>query len=95
MTRPTNEDSTDPHTPRGIDADIVPGNLLASRYLIRCRLGRGGMGSVWRVHDASTDEDVALRVLPPQAGADALVRFRRVADGGAGEGRFRGTKPDT
>jgi hypothetical protein len=33
------------------------------------------MGSVWCVHDNRTDEEVALKVLPPQAGTDALTRF--------------------
>ena len=68
---------TDPQTPRAIDAAIAPGTTLGGRYHVRRRLGGGGMGSVWCVHDERTDEDVALKVLPPRAGDDALTRFRR------------------
>jgi murein DD-endopeptidase MepM/ murein hydrolase activator NlpD len=71
------EDLTDPQTPRAIDAAIAPGTTLGGRYHVRRRLGGGGMGSVWCVHDERTGEDVALKVLPPRAGADALTRFRR------------------
>jgi murein DD-endopeptidase MepM/ murein hydrolase activator NlpD len=68
---------TDPQVPLAIDAAIAPGTTLGGRYQVRRRLGVGGMGSVWCVHDNRTDEDVALKVLPPQAGTDALTRFRR------------------
>ncbi|HSK05664.1 MAG TPA: protein kinase [Kofleriaceae bacterium] len=63
--------------PLAIDAAIAPGTTLGGRYQVQRRLGVGGMGSVWCVHDNRTDEDVALKVLPPQAGTDALTRFRR------------------
>ena len=63
--------------PLEIDAAIAPGVTLGGRYQVQRRLGVGGMGTVWRVHDSCTDEDVALKVLPPQAGIDALTRFRR------------------
>src|SRR5689334_768875 len=69
--------STDPRVPLEIDAAIAPGLIVGGRYQVERRLGVGGMGSVWRVHDNCTDEDVALKVLPPQAGIDALTRFRR------------------
>src|SRR6185436_19184333 len=69
--------STAPQAPQAIDAAIVPGAILGDRYAVRCRIGRGGMGSVWRVHDQRTGEDVALKVLVPRAGADAIARFRR------------------
>jgi serine/threonine-protein kinase len=63
--------------PRAIDAALAPGTTLGGRYQVRRRLGVGGMGSVWCVHDEHTGEDVALKVLPPQAGTEALTRFRR------------------
>jgi serine/threonine-protein kinase len=71
------EHSTDPQAPLAIDAAIAPRATLGGRYQVRERIGGGGMGSVWRVHDERTGEDVALKVLPPRAGADALARFRR------------------
>ncbi len=63
--------------PLAIDAAIAPGTTLGGRYQVRRRLGVGGMGSVWCVHDERIGEDVALKVLPPRAGNDALTRFRR------------------
>jgi serine/threonine-protein kinase len=68
---------TDPQMPLPLDAAIASGTILGDRYQVRRRLGVGGMGSVWCVHDNRTDEEVALKVLPPQAGTDALTRFRR------------------
>jgi len=70
-------DLTDPQAPPEIDAAIAPGTVLGGRYRVRRRIGSGGMGSVWCVHDEGTGEDVALKVLPPQAGTAAFTRFRR------------------
>lgn len=61
------------------DGELLrPGQEIAGRYLVRERLGRGGMGAVWRVHDRSLDEDVALKVILPDRMGDplALARFR-------------------
>jgi len=61
------------------DGELLrPGQEIAGRYLVRERLGRGGMGAVWRVHDRSLDEDVALKVILPDRMGDPtmLARFR-------------------
>ena len=61
------------------DGELLrPGQIIAGRYQVRERLGRGGMGAVWRVHDQTLDEDVALKVILPDRMGDpgALARFR-------------------
>ncbi len=51
------------------------------RYRLIDRLGTGGMGEVWRAHDANLDREVAIKLLAPGAVADATTseRFRREA----------------
>ncbi|HXW07440.1 MAG TPA: protein kinase [Vicinamibacterales bacterium] len=55
-------------------------------YEIRAPIGAGGMGEVYRAHDAKLDRDVAIKILPPALAADpdALVRFEREARAVAG-----------
>ena len=41
------------------------GRLYAGRYVVLSVLGRGGMGTVFRVRDRELEEEVALKVLDP------------------------------
>jgi len=50
-------------------------------YEIVDLLGKGGMGEVYRAHDANLSRDVAIKVLPAALAQDAdrLARFEREA----------------
>ena len=47
------------------------GEVFGDRYKIRSELGRGGMGVVFRASDLELEEDVALKVMRPEAFAEA------------------------
>ncbi|MFI6335924.1 serine/threonine protein kinase [Streptomyces sp. NPDC050535] len=47
------------------------GRLIAGRYRILDRLGRGGMATVWRAHDDLLTRQVAVKKLHPQPHLDA------------------------
>ena len=42
---------------------LTPGTVLADRYRAEERLGRGGMGEVWRCTDLEHETPVAVKVV--------------------------------
>jgi Protein kinase domain len=59
---------------------IAPGSRFGP-YEIQSRLGAGGMGEVYRAHDARLGRDLAIKILPPEmiADPDRLARFEKEA----------------
>ena len=56
------------------------GQVLA-HYRVEEKIGKGGMGDVFRAHDTSLGRDVALKILPPEFASDdeRMARFEREA----------------
>jgi serine/threonine-protein kinase len=64
------------HPSRG-EGRFAPGTLIAERYRIISLLGRGGMGEVFRAHDLTLGQPVALKFLPESMiDKSMLERFR-------------------
>jgi len=57
--------------------ELTTGSTFAGRYQIIEELGHGGMGRVYKVHDAKTREKIALKLLKPEISSDgeAIERF--------------------
>lgn len=62
------------------DPPILSGRTLGI-YLLGERIGRGGMGDVYRARDTRLGRHVAVKILPPEFASDAdrLARFEREA----------------
>ena len=66
-------------------SDAPPVQVIAGRYRIERRLGRGGMGSVWRAEHLVLHSPVAIKVINSALAAseEARVRFLREAQAAA------------
>src|SRR5262245_25908453 len=60
-----------------LDPGLI-GTTLGGRYELLARIGRGGMGDVYRAHDRELDELIALKVVRDELTrvADVVERFR-------------------
>ena len=74
------EVEAEPGAPDGAeDADFSAGDLFAGRYRMIARVGRGGMGDVWRADDLILETPVALKLIhsaSPAARARILQEVR-------------------
>src|SRR5512145_9637 len=60
--------------------DVRPGSVLGA-YQISSLIGEGGMGAVYRAHDARLGRDVAIKIVRPDFAVDPdrVARFDREA----------------
>src|SRR5205814_10382753 len=68
-----------PETPSGAggppEPGFTPGTMLAARYRVVARLGRGGMGEVYRADDLKLGQPVALKFVRGTLSPDVLKRL--------------------
>jgi len=67
-----------PSTSESHPVQVLP-EVIAGRYTRRARLGRGGMGEVWRVWDGDLHRAVALKVLHGAPNPSTWARFEEEA----------------
>jgi serine/threonine protein kinase len=72
------EDMAATETIRAPHEDLTRGTTFANRYEIIEELGKGGMGSVYRVEDTKLNQDIALKLIKPEIASDkkTIERFR-------------------
>ncbi len=71
MMNPTKQQYSEPF-PRGC--------LIQDRYKVICELGRGGMGTVYRVEQVLLQQEMALKTIVPEKATDkGLLRFQQEA----------------
>src|SRR5687767_8795265 len=57
------------------EAGFTPGTIIASRYRVVARLGRGGMGEVYRADDTKLNQPVALKFVRDSLSPEVLERL--------------------
>ena len=57
--------------------DLQPGSVVQGRYRVQQRIGRGGFGAVYSATHTGTGQEVALKLLSVDTGADNLEQVRR------------------
>ncbi len=70
---------SDPHSTTIDDSRFPPGTLLSERYRIVGRIGKGGMGEVYRADDLKLGQSVVFKFLPQDLAGDA-VWLKRLHD---------------
>jgi serine/threonine-protein kinase len=71
----------EPRVPFGINfAELPEGQELLERYRVLRKIGRGGFGTVYLVHDQMVQEDVILKILNPQLSNDESAARRFVQE---------------
>jgi serine/threonine protein kinase/Flp pilus assembly protein TadD len=76
------EDDNEAETAPGVpSAAFAPGEVLADRYRMIARIGRGGMGDVWRADDLVLQTPVALKLIHSAApeGRERILNEVRLA----------------
>ncbi len=60
-------------TPNFQQGTLHRGEIFGSRYTVVKLIGRGGMGSIYKVFDNTLKEEVALKLLLPQFAKDPMI----------------------
>lgn len=68
------------------DPDDLTGKVIDGRYTVVQRLGKGGMGVVYRARQRFLDRDVALKVLRPEFAMDTMAVRRFLQEAKAASG---------
>jgi tetratricopeptide (TPR) repeat protein/predicted Ser/Thr protein kinase len=73
------EDEVGPDVDLGAErAEYSAGDVFAARYRMIARIGRGGMGDVWRADDLTLGAPVALKLMRSQSPSDRSRILREV-----------------
>jgi serine/threonine protein kinase len=59
-----------------MEGGFQPGTVLLEKYRVEGLLGRGGMGVVLRVTHLHLGEELAIKILSPEAGGGPEVHAR-------------------